>query len=625
MRPRTLQTRFILAGSLLVAATVISSLWSGLTFARLSAVVDDTLRDNQAAIDLITEVASSLEREDDALLLFQSGSQEEARENLAAERQRGDLALDQLKARYRRQIASDQRLIESLTQAIALYRQAGDSLLAEDGEAQGLEAYHRRVNPRLRKAVAQCDLLRERHFRAMEDAGIQARDEALRGTRLVAGIGVGSIFVGTVVAVWLARSVLTPIRQLTHSMEVIREGNFDHRVRQFTLDELGQLAAGFNRMAEALSEYRQSSLGELLTAKSTLESTLNALPDAVILFDPAGSIVTSNPQARKLLAALQNAPIRHFNDIPLGSNDRRAIESALEGKIVPMSKVDFQHTWNVTVEGHDRRFLLTVVPIRDFTPGRHGAVAILDDVTQFARLDELRSELIGVASHELKSPLTALKMNLLMLSERARELTPGQNELVVAAVRGCDELGLTIEELLDVTRIEAGQLRLNLAVVELNSWLRQTSESLRSRFEDANIGLEFIPCAHSITVHADPIRLRSVLANLLENALKYSPEFATVTVQLLSRQNAGVSSGQVAQIAVTDHGPGVPPAYRERIFEKFFRVEHHAGSDSGNVHGTGIGLYLSREIIKAHLGEIVCESNEAGSGTTFAISLPTTG
>jgi len=625
MRPRTLQTRFILAGSLLVAATVISSLWSGLTFARLSAVVDDTLRDNQAAIDLITEVASSLEREDDALLLFQSGSRAEAREHLAAERQRGDRALGQLEARYRRHAASNPSLIEPLKEAIARYRQAGDNLLADDGKAHGLDAYHRRVNPLLRKAVTRSDLLREMHFRAMEDAGIQARDEALRGTRLVALIGVGSILGGTVVAVWLARSVLTPVRQLAHSMEVIREGNFDHRVRQFTLDELGHLAAGFNRMAEALSEYRRSSLGELLTAKSTLESTLNALPDAVILFDPAGTIVTSNPQAHKILAALPNAPIRHFHDIPLGSNDWRAIESALEGRIVPTSKVDFQHTWNVTVEGRDRRFLLTVVPIPDFTPGKHGAVAVLDDVTQFARLDELRSELIGVASHELKSPLTALKMNLLMLSERARELTPGQNELVVAAVRGCDELGLTIEELLDVTRIEAGQLRLNLAVVELNSWLRQTSQSLRSRFEDANVRLEFIPCEQSVTVRADPIRLRSVLANLLENALKYSPEFASVTVELSSRQNAGVAGGQVARIAVTDRGPGVPGPYRERIFEKFFRVEHHTGSDSGNVHGTGIGLYLSREIIKAHQGEIVCETNEPDIGTTFAISLPTTG
>ena len=123
-------------------------------------------------------------------------------------------------------------------------------------------------------------------------------------------------------------------------------------------------------------------------------------------------------------------------------------------------------------------------------------------------------------------------------------------------------------------------------------------------------------------VVGDPARLASVLTNVLTNALKYSPPGGVVTVRLSSRQNAGVGEGGTRQITVTDQGPGVPVDYRERIFEKFFRVEHHLGQQDGGGRGTGIGLYLCREVVKAHGGTIVCEAAEGTSGTRFVITLP---
>lgn len=622
MKQRRLQTRFILAGCLLAVATVGSSAWSALTFVRLNTVVDNTLRESQETIDFSAELHSSLEREDDALLLFLSGDVEKSQRNLAAERRRGDDGFERLLSRLRDGEDDEQEMAAALRQQIDRYRTAGDELLLQDDRTSGLDRYHRQVNPLLRQAVAGCDKLREANFRSMQQAGIRARDEAARGTQLVTVISVLTVVLGIGVAVWLASSILGPVRELTDTVEAIRQGDFDRRVGHASADELGQLAGGFNRMAEALSEYRRSSLGEVLAAKSTLEATLNALPDAVIVFGPNGDIVAKNPPAIALLRAKLAENVSRLAEIPLSEDYREAVLAVLTGTSARTRRFDFQQTLNAVFDGQARRFLLTVVPIPDFTPGRFAAAVVLDDVTDFARLDELRSELIGVASHELKSPLTSLRMNLLMLGERADQMTPRQQQLITAAIEGCEELRLTIEELLDVTRIEAGQLRLNVGPVVLGSILMTVQKAMQMRFDDACVKLIVEVFPVPIIVPADPVRLRSVLANVLTNALKYSPSGSVVTVRLSSGQNAQVRDTRYVQITVTDEGPGVPAEFRERVFEKFFRVENHVGQRSEGIRGTGIGLYLCREIMKAHGGTIICEAGDGTIGTRIAIALP---
>ncbi|VTS01831.1 multi-sensor signal transduction histidine kinase : Histidine kinase OS=Isosphaera pallida (strain ATCC 43644 / DSM 9630 / IS1B) GN=Isop_2815 PE=4 SV=1: HAMP: HisKA: HATPase_c [Gemmata massiliana] len=614
-----LQTRFVLAGALLVAATVGSSAWSAITFIRLNAVVDGALRDSQETIDLSAELHSSLEREDDALLLFLSGDTEKARRDLAEERRRGDEGFDRLLGRLRDGEQDERTLAATLRHQIDRYRGAGDGLLARDKNG-GLEAYHRQVNPLLRQAAAGCDQLREANFRSMQQAGVRARDEAARGTRLVVAISVLAVALGVGVAVWLARSVLGPVRELTDSVEDIRTGHFDRRVRHITADELGQLGTGFNRMAEALAEYRRSSLGELLTAKTTLEATLNALPDAVLVFGPDGELVAMTPPARALLTGKRSEPATRLADLPFSDEHRAAVIAALAGKPPGTRRLDFGRTFNAVLNGQSHRFLLTAVPIPEFAPDRCGAVAVLDDVTEFARLDELRSELIGVASHELKSPLTALRMNLLMLGEGAVGMAERQRQLLAAAVEGCEELGLTIEELLDVTRIEAGQLRLNLAPVDPAAVLATVRAALQTRFDDAGVRL-VVSTETGPVIRGDPVRLRSVVANVLTNALKYSASGGTVEARVSSGQNTRTGAAGTLRITVTDQGPGVPAEFRERVFEKFFRVEHHVNRGPESVRGTGIGLYLCREIVKAHGGSIACEPGDDGCGTRIVISL----
>jgi NtrC-family two-component system sensor histidine kinase KinB len=262
------------------------------------------------------------------------------------------------------------------------------------------------------------------------------------------------------------------------------------------------------------------------------------------------------------------------------------------------------------------------VPIPEFRTGEFGAVVVLYDVTDFARLDELRMELVGVASHELKTPLTTLRKNLLLLGEDASNLSPRQQEVLSTAIAGCQQLANTIDELLDLTRIEAGQLRLSNEVIDLYGVIDRAVASMHQRFEDAEIELRLDRQCPSAMVRGDPVRLGMVFTNLLSNALKYTPHGGRVWIRVASLQNAAAGGNPLLQIAVTDTGPGIPNAFRERVFEKFFRVEQHQENGEGGTKGAGIGLYLCRQIVDAHRGKISCEPGESGLGTRIALVIP---
>ena len=471
---------------------------------------------------------------------------------------------------------------------------------------------------RTRFVLAGCLLLAANAACAVWSALAWTHTAAAAGDVIVGGVALAALALSAVVLLLLTRSVLRPVRELAAAVEAIRRDDLTCRVPVRSADELGRLAEGFNRMAETLADYRESSLGELLLAKATLEATLGALPTAVIVVDPDGRIVSTNPPALEILRTTGGDWAARVQGLGLGPDVTRAAEEVLRDCRPQEAKPDLGRALSVTVNGRDRKMLLTVAPIPEFAPRRCGAVLVLDDVTEFARLDEVRGELVAVASHELKTPLTTLRMSLLLLREGSDNLKPRQREILEAAVHGLDELAATIDELLDLTRIEAGQLRLQTERVDLDALARQTMQALRPRFDDAEVRLRLADDAPGAAVRGDAARLRIVLSNLLVNALKYTPRGGEVAVHITCPPEG---EGRSLRLAVADTGPGVPPEYRERVFDKFFRVEHQQPGRPQGVRGAGIGLYLCRQIIEAHGGSIRCEAGDGGRGARFIVRL----
>ncbi len=620
MAIKRLRTRFLMVNCLLVVMTAASGAWIVYTFAELSVVVDQTLEASQETTDLAATLATALEREDDALLRIVTERASGARESLLSVRKR----FDDSSSRLARLLTDDEEKVAagSLRSHADTYRRAGDRMVALLGSPGAWESYHVDVNPALRGAVADCGTIRELNFRRMKQAGILARDGARRAAVIVGGGVVAALLLSTLVASHLARAVVPPVRELTRSVEAIRLGDFAGRVAVSCGDELGRLAKGFNQMAEALELFHRSYLGEVLRAKETMEATLAALPDAVFVVDPDGEIVDANPVAFEAFRAMGVASARRFEELPLPPSGHGSIIGQLRGDGANEPRPGLSQAFSVSFGDREVKLLPIAMPIPYFAEGRRGAVVVLYDVTEFARLDELRLEMIAVTSHELKTPLTSLRMNLMLLREWDRELSPIFREVLATAALGCEELSSTLDELLDLTRIESGHLRLAQDRVHLPALAEHVANKYRPRFEERGITLPCHSRSRPAVIRGDATRLGVVLSNLLTNALKYTPEGGAVSIEIAREAHQLPVDLDVLQVAVTDSGPGIPAEFRERIFEKFFRLEHLRPHVSEGVQGVGIGLYLCRQIIAMHGGAIHCLGGEAGSGARFVIVLP---
>jgi NtrC-family two-component system sensor histidine kinase KinB len=354
-------------------------------------------------------------------------------------------------------------------------------------------------------------------------------------------------------------------------------------------DEIGRLGTGLSRMADELEEFRDTNIGEVIHAKETLEATLGAFPDAVLVIDEARNVSAANPRAQSVLP------------LPEGTIETGKAAAATDS-------VDLKKTIEVTLSGQPRRLLPRMVPIAD---GR-GAVLVLSDVTELARLDERRLELVAVASHELRTPLTTMRMTLSMLHEHAGGYNARDRELIETAMLGVEQLADLVDEFLDLTRIEAGQLRLQWTRVVPHELVKSGIKTATPGAEQANVTLEVVedPSTPS-DVDGDPARIAMVLSNLLTNAIKYTPAGGRVQVR---------TSGTPTELTleVSDTGPGIPAEFRERVFERFFRVEHAQKSAPPSA-GVGIGLYIARQVIELHGGTIRCDQGPLG-GARFTVT-----
>ena len=256
------------------------------------------------------------------------------------------------------------------------------------------------------------------------------------------------------------------------------------------------------------------------------------------------------------------------------------------------------------------QFLLPrVIGMRDEADRLFGAAVVLQDVTRFRLLDDVKSNLVSTVSHELKTPLTSVRMGLhLLLEERIGALNPKQTELLLAAREESERLLKMINDLLDIAKLESGRAGLRCEEVEPQSLVQSAEDDLRPMVEARGSRLVVQIAPGLPPVFVDSRQIGHVFSNLVSNAAKHSKRGDEIVVAA-SEQNGKV------RFSVTDHGPGIPAEFQSRLFERFFRVP---GSDP---RGAGLGLAIAREIVTAHGGEIGVVS-QSGEGSEFYFVLP---
>jgi NtrC-family two-component system sensor histidine kinase KinB len=439
---------------------------------------------------------------------------------------------------------------------------------------------------------------------SMSDANDLARRNAASAKRQMYILLLAGMLVAVGFVLFTGRWILRPIRRLTRSAEEIKQGNLELVVESDSRDEIGQLSETFNEMASALRESRRSDQSRLTRMQRATEQTFNSLPDAVAIIDPGGKVDVATETARNVF---ELKPGKQIRVLPSRWMDEIFTEALRTGRTIHPSGE--QRVIQHFVNGEEHYFRPEAIPIlgRDMQPT--GVVLVLQDVTQERKQEELKRGVISTVSHQLRSPLTSIRMAIhLLLEERLGSLTPKQTELLVAAREDSDRLHSILNNLLDISRIESGKVEMNFRKVSPHSMVFEALEPFQMDFKDRGVSLSTELPADLPEVWADTVRMNHVFANLLSNALRYTPPGGKVTV-------LGKVDEKWVQFSVSDSGRGIPAQYLARIFEQFFRVP-----DQGAETGSGLGLAIVKEIVEAHGGTIKVESR-VGEGSTFTFTL----
>jgi signal transduction histidine kinase len=418
-------------------------------------------------------------------------------------------------------------------------------------------------------------------------------------TTAVFGAGVAVAVVLALIFAWgLGRALLQPIRQLTDSALALGEGNLDRDVPVTSHDELGELARTFNAMAAKLRVYRDAMAEKAQRAQRVMEATLTSAPDPLFVVSRDGTHEVRNPAA-EILAATPEFAAGFPEAIALPLQEVLATG-------IHYLPTDYQRVVTVRDRHYLPRILAIGVELADF----RGAAVVLQDVTKFRLLDDAKSNLVGTVSHELKTPLTSLRMAVyLLLEQQTGQLTPVQHELVEQVRNDTDRLLRILNDLLDLSRIESGVAAPHLKSVAVAGLLEAMAREVRPVVEAAGQTLSVQVPAEPVLVQVDEDRIRHVFINLLTNASKYSPAGSAITLYAKSADEGFLRFG------VLDNGPGIAEAFQSRVFERFFRIPGQTKK------GAGLGLAICREIVVAHGGSIAC-SSAAGRGCDFHFLLP---
>ena len=401
------------------------------------------------------------------------------------------------------------------------------------------------------------------------------------------------------------RYLVNPIVDLTNSIHEIQKGNFELQLpTRGAKSELSRLIPAFNTMAAELRARRRATDNQLIKADLLNRAILGSFPHPIILLDEKGQTIKVNPEAESLMDEIGN-----FSNLP--DKIRKKVKQAIsEEKDYLPEQLDE----SILIRRDDVELFYLPRIFRLALPNgtQEGWVLLLTDVSRLRFIDDLKSNLISTVSHEIKTPLTGIRMMLhLLLEDQTGELNPAQKEMVTAAHGDCEKLLKTLRNLLEMSRIDSGASSLNLTPTQPSEIFR---ESL-SFFEGlaAKKGIQFSEnFAEDLPeVSVDKVRISEVVNNLISNALKHSPENGTVTLSIAEKGT------QFVRFKVSDKGPGVPEESRARIFERFYRAPGQA-----TVEGIGLGLSISREIITAHDGRIGLQSGNPGE-TEFYFDLPT--
>lgn len=414
-----------------------------------------------------------------------------------------------------------------------------------------------------------------------------------------------AIILSFVLANMVARALTTPIKEMKSQTLAIAEGDFSGELVPRGRDELGQLALSINDLSNRVSEAQESIDAE----RRRLDSVLSHMTDGVLSTDRKGKVVLVNEMARTMLSITteeaEGQPLLELLELSDELTFRELLEKQ-EDILIPVERV----------RGSSLLLRASFSLIQRHSGFISGIVCVLHDVTEQERIEQERREFVSNVSHELRTPLTSMRSYLEALNDGAWKDPEIAPKFLEVTQNETDRMIRMIQDLLHLSRIDTGKSQLEMEIVNL----KELFEHVLSRFDMVVQSSDYAGKHYKIdrVIQEGPIweevdtdRMIQVLDNIMNNAVKYSPDGGTITGRMEVK-------GSHVIISISDQGMGIPKEDLRKIFSRFYRVDRARSRAMG---GSGLGLAISKEVIEQHNGTIWAESTE-GEGTTFNISLP---
>src|SRR5262245_39631 len=600
-----LRNKLLLSFLIFIAALVALGVWSALSLRELGEVSRHIISSNYDSVVAAQDMKESLERMDSAALFLLLGNRDRAMAQFKEHHARFDAAFG--KAAGNITEPGEAETVDAIRSDRDEYYRRFEAFIAE-GERRRPEDYFRQLEPLFNKIRAECDQLLQLNQRAMaaksEAAGGVARREFLFTVLLAGALGAA----GLALAVLLANGIMRPVRELTATATRIAGGDLTAKARVKSRDEIGILAAEFNRMAERIQQLRRSDLGRLVAAQQTTEAAIDSLFEPVIVTDGEGRITRLNRAAESLFGAKAEVVGKPISEV---THDRRIAmavsESLRDERTVAAESV--AAAIPISIDGTEQSFRLRTTPMRDAEGHLLGAVALLEDITRLREIDRLKTEFVDTAARYLQTPLLNLQMGLhCLITDAAGEMTDEQKDILYACREDGERLERLMRDLTDLSRIESGEAAPRLAPTKVEDVVQSAVESFRLKAEakDQSLKTDIAPALPLLD--ADAEQIKRVLENLLSNAIRNTPRGGEIRITAVRRED-------YISISVADTGHGIPPEYLTRLFHRFLSVP---GAQPGS---TGLGLAISKRLVEAHGGQISALSR-VGFGTTITFTLP---
>ena len=391
----------------------------------------------------------------------------------------------------------------------------------------------------------------------------------------------------------LSRAMVTPIRALTRGAQRVAEGDFGHEIQVESHDEIGVLTNAFNAMSRQL----QSTLQEVESERTKLSTLFLHMTDGVVAFNQSGEVIHSNPAAEEMLGqAIPVGGLVTYGDL---FQDMVPLETVLT---TDRDCLEIETVWG------ERILLLLLAPFN--REKQVGVLVVVHDVTQQVKNETMRKEFVANVSHELRTPITNIRSYAETLAENP-DLPPDTTASFLGVILSeSDRMTHIVQDLLTLSRFDSGHSELNLTTFPFAGLLEESCQALRIEAQRRGHTLRLEGTGGLPAIRADRERISQVVMNVLSNAIKYTPDGGRIVL------TAGCTPDRV-WLEVADNGIGIPPEDRDRIFERFYRVDKARSRESG---GTGLGLSIAQEIVRQHQGSLTLV-DRPGPGTTLRLEL----